>query len=133
MSEGTPRDAAGVDGARSCISDRISSDQIRVNTVNHTTLISTADMGRADLFHNIQNLQFNGTPHEVATHVTDPVDTCRGSIRLPPDYSEDDIASTLRRCNPTLTIEGARLLGNTETIQVIFQGKIIPFYVNYDD
>ncbi|XP_070392363.1 uncharacterized protein [Dermacentor albipictus] len=114
------------------ITDRTSSDQIRVNTINNTVLISTPDMERADLYHNIQSLQFNGNPYEVATHVADPIDTCRGCIHLPPDYSEDDIASTLRRCNPTLIIGGARRLGNTETIMVIFQGKIIPFYVNYD-
>ncbi|KAH7959225.1 hypothetical protein HPB49_009421 [Dermacentor silvarum] len=114
------------------ISDRTSSDQIRVNTVNHAVLINTPDMGRVDLYHNIKNLQFNGTPHEVATHVANPVDTCRGSIRLPPDYSEDDIASTPHSCNPTLTIGSARRLCNTETILVIFQGKIIHFYVNYD-
>ncbi|XP_075560564.1 uncharacterized protein LOC142592783 isoform X1 [Dermacentor variabilis] len=114
------------------ITDRISSDQIRVNTINNTVLISTPNMGRADLYHSIQSRQFNGNPYEVATHVADPIDTCRGYMHLPPDYSEDDIASTLRRCNPTLIIGGARRLGNTETIMVIFQGKTIPFYVNYD-
>ncbi|KAH7968519.1 hypothetical protein HPB52_009112 [Rhipicephalus sanguineus] len=114
------------------ISDRTSSDQIRVNTVNHTVLISTPDMGRADLYHSIQTLNFNGTPHEVATHVADPVDTCRGTVRLPSDYSEAEITSTLRRRNQKLTIGGARRLGSTETILVIFQGKVVPYYVNYD-
>ncbi|KAH8009302.1 hypothetical protein HPB51_013879 [Rhipicephalus microplus] len=114
------------------ISDRTSSDQIRVNSINHTVLISTPDLDRADLYHGIRLLNFNGTPHEVATHVADPVDTCRGTVLLPSDYSEDEIISTLRRCNPKLTIGGARRLGSTETILIIFQGKIVPYYVHYD-
>ncbi|KAH7955673.1 hypothetical protein HPB52_002845 [Rhipicephalus sanguineus] len=114
------------------ISDRTSSDQIHVNTVNHTVLISTQDMGRADLYHSIQNLNFNGTPHEVATHVANPIDTCRGTVRLPSDYSEAEITSTLRRCNSKLTIGGARRLGSTETVLVIFQGKVVPYYFYYD-
>ncbi|KAL3191507.1 hypothetical protein MRX96_057531 [Rhipicephalus microplus] len=36
------------------ISDRTSSDQIRVNSVNHTILISTPDLGRADLYYVIR-------------------------------------------------------------------------------
>ncbi|KAH8023156.1 hypothetical protein HPB51_011270 [Rhipicephalus microplus] len=114
------------------ISDRTSSDQIRVNSINHTVLISTPDLDRADLYHGIRLLNFNGTPHEVATHVADPVDTCRGTVLLPSDYSEDEIISTLRRCNPKLTIGGARRLGSTETILIIFQGKIVPYYVHYE-
>ncbi|KAH7957993.1 hypothetical protein HPB51_028021 [Rhipicephalus microplus] len=113
------------------ISDRTSSDQIRVNSINHTVLISTPDLDRADLYHGIRLLNFNGTPHEVATHVADPVDTCRGTVLLPSDYSEDEIISTLRRCNPKLTI-GCTTPGSTETILIIFQGKIVPYYVHYD-
>ncbi|KAH6933194.1 hypothetical protein HPB50_013253 [Hyalomma asiaticum] len=89
-----------------------SAEQVRANAVNHTVLIST--------------------PCRISTHVADPVDTCRGTIRLPPDYSDDDIVSTLRKCNLELTIGGTRRLGNTEAMPVIFQDKIVPFYVNYD-
>ncbi|KAL3217249.1 hypothetical protein MRX96_006147 [Rhipicephalus microplus] len=45
---------------------------------------------------------------------------------------DDEIISTLRRCNPKLTIGGARRLGSTETILIIFQGKIVPYYVHYE-
>ncbi|KAH7967752.1 hypothetical protein HPB52_002158 [Rhipicephalus sanguineus] len=44
-----------------------SPDQIRVNPTNHTVLVSTSSMDRADLYHNIRNLKFDGVLYEVAT------------------------------------------------------------------
>ncbi|KAH7984909.1 hypothetical protein HPB51_026894 [Rhipicephalus microplus] len=55
------------------ISDRTSSDQIRVNSINHTVLISTPDLDRADLYHGIRLLNFNGN-HETMKQVHRCVD-----------------------------------------------------------
>ncbi|KAL3203776.1 hypothetical protein MRX96_053170 [Rhipicephalus microplus] len=75
-----------------------SPDQIRVNPTSHTVLVSTSSMDRADLYHNIRTLKFNGVPYEVVTHVADPVDSCRGRFHLPLDYADEEILPTLQRC-----------------------------------
>ncbi|KAL3216250.1 hypothetical protein MRX96_006439 [Rhipicephalus microplus] len=74
-----------------------SPDQIRVNPTSHTVLVSTSSMDRADLYHNIRTLKFNGVPYEVVTHVADPVDSCRGRFHLPLDYADEEILPTLQR------------------------------------
>ncbi|KAH6932481.1 hypothetical protein HPB50_006295 [Hyalomma asiaticum] len=58
------------------ISDHTNDDEIRINTVNHTVLISRPDVNHGDLYYNIKKLQFNCAPYEVATQVADPADTC---------------------------------------------------------
>ncbi|XP_075750791.1 uncharacterized protein LOC142817621 [Rhipicephalus microplus] len=109
-----------------------SPDQIRVNPTSHTVLVSTSSMDRADLYHNIRTLKFNGVPYEVVTHVADPVDSCRGRFHLPLDYADEEILPTLQRCNPAMTIGAARRLSTTETILVVFRGTHVPFYINYE-
>ncbi|KAH7960718.1 hypothetical protein HPB49_022523 [Dermacentor silvarum] len=89
-------------------------------------------MDRADSYNTIPTLNFNGTTYEVATHVADPSDTCRGVILLPIDSPEQAILPTLISYNPDLTVGSARRLGNTESILITFQGKRVPYYINYE-
>ncbi|KAL1447202.1 hypothetical protein MTO96_028613 [Rhipicephalus appendiculatus] len=85
-----------------------SPDQIRVNHTNHTVLVSTSSIDRADVYHNIRTLKFDGVLYEVATHVADPIDSCRGRFHLPLDYPDEQIRPTLQTCNPIMTIGAAR-------------------------
>ncbi|KAL1473097.1 hypothetical protein MTO96_003921 [Rhipicephalus appendiculatus] len=50
-------------------------------------------MDRADVYHNIRTLKFDGVLYEVATHVADPIDSCRGRFHLPLDYPEESKSS----------------------------------------
>ncbi|KAH7936648.1 hypothetical protein HPB49_002013 [Dermacentor silvarum] len=114
------------------INEHTAQDQLRVNEISNTILVSTPNMDRADSYNTIRTLNFNGTTYEVATHVADPSDTCRGVILLPIDSPEQAILPTLISYNPDLTVGSARRLGNTESILITFQGKRVPYYINYE-
>ncbi|KAH7980355.1 hypothetical protein HPB49_015241 [Dermacentor silvarum] len=77
------------------INEHTAQDQLRVNEISNTILVSTPNMDRADSYNTIRTLNFNGTTYEVATHVADPSDTCRGVILLPTDSPEQAILPTL--------------------------------------
>ncbi|KAH7987020.1 hypothetical protein HPB49_026237 [Dermacentor silvarum] len=86
------------------INEHTAQDQLRVNEISNTILVSTPNMDRADSYNSIRTLNFNGTTYEVATHVADPSDTCRGVILLPIDSPEQAILPTLISYNPDLTL-----------------------------
>ncbi|KAH7936842.1 hypothetical protein HPB49_005708 [Dermacentor silvarum] len=86
------------------INEHTAQDQLRVNEISNTILVSTPNMDRADSYNTIRTLNFNGTTYEVATHVADPSDTCRGVILLPIDSPEQAILPTLISYNPDLTL-----------------------------
>ncbi|KAH7945393.1 hypothetical protein HPB49_010384 [Dermacentor silvarum] len=85
------------------INEHTAQDQLRVNEISNTILVSTPNMDRADSYNTIRTLNFNGTTYEVATHVADASDTCRGVILLPIDSPEQAILPTLISYNPDLT------------------------------
>ncbi|KAH7979046.1 hypothetical protein HPB49_007896 [Dermacentor silvarum] len=114
------------------INEHTAQDQLHVNEISNTILVSTPNMDRADSYNTIRTLNFNGTTYEVATPVADPSDTCRGVILLPIDSPEQAILPTLISYNPDLTVGSARRLGNTESILITFQGKRVPYYINYE-
>ncbi|KAH7960582.1 hypothetical protein HPB49_021360 [Dermacentor silvarum] len=66
------------------INEHTAQDQLRVNKISNTILVSTPNMDRADSYNTIRTLNFNGTTYEVATHVADPSDTC--PRRHPPTH-----------------------------------------------
>ncbi|KAH7981319.1 hypothetical protein HPB49_023080 [Dermacentor silvarum] len=82
------------------INEHTAQDQLQVNEISNTILVSTPNMDRADFYNTIRTLNFNGTTYEVATHVADPSNTCRGVILLPIDSPEQAILPTLISYNP---------------------------------
>ncbi|KAH7980347.1 hypothetical protein HPB49_015191 [Dermacentor silvarum] len=114
------------------IKEHTAQDQLSVNEISNTILVSTPNMDPADFYNTIRIINFNGTTYEVATHVADPSDTCCGVILLPIDPPEQGILPTLISYNADLTVGSARRLGNTESILITFQGKRVPYYINYE-
>ncbi|KAH7959999.1 hypothetical protein HPB49_016065 [Dermacentor silvarum] len=69
--------------------------------------------------------------YEVSTHVADPKNSCRGSIKLPASLVEGNVLVKLRDSNPTIKILAARKMGSTNSILVTFEGSKVPFYIDY--
>lgn len=88
---------------------------------------STADPGLAVRLSDIQ-LQISASTYEFSTYMKPPPGTCRGVIHdLDPSVNNDNLSAYLQGNHPTLI--HARIMGNTRSALLIFQGTRVPFYV----
>ncbi|KAH6935583.1 hypothetical protein HPB50_006879 [Hyalomma asiaticum] len=75
--------------------------------------------------------KLGGTIFKVNAHVRHPDDVCRGVIYgLLPGTSSAEIVAGLR-VDPRYTVLGARMLGQSSTAVITFDGPHVPYYITY--
>lgn len=89
---------------------------------------SIADPELAITLSNIQTLQMLHTDYEFSTYMKPPPDTCRGVIHgLEVPVTSSNLLEFLQANKPALI--HARMMGQTRSALLTFQGKQVPFYV----
>ncbi|KAH6941321.1 hypothetical protein HPB50_016296 [Hyalomma asiaticum] len=107
-------------------------DQYRINAVSNTILVSTPDCERTDAYFQIKTIKMDNRSYEVASHITDPSNTCKGVIRnVPVDHTAETIMSSLLDYDRLGLILTGRRMGATTSVLVTFRGTRVPFYINY--
>ncbi|KAH6925133.1 hypothetical protein HPB50_001179 [Hyalomma asiaticum] len=107
-------------------------DQYRINAVSNTILVSTPDSERTDAYFQIKTIKMDNRSYEVASHITDPSNTCKGVIRnVPVDHTAETIMSSLLDYDRLGLILTGRRMGATTSVLVTFRGTRVPYYINY--
>ncbi|KAH7956869.1 hypothetical protein HPB52_013070 [Rhipicephalus sanguineus] len=106
--------------------------QYRINSVSNILLISTPDSARTEAYLRIKTIKMDERSFEVVTHITDPLNTCRGVIRnIPMEHTAETILSSLLDYDRLGLILTGRRIGAKTSILVTFRGTRVPFYISY--
>ncbi|KAH6919492.1 hypothetical protein HPB50_029520 [Hyalomma asiaticum] len=107
-------------------------DQYRINAVSNTILVSTPGSERTDAYFQMKTIKMDNRSYEVANHITDPSNTCKGVIRnIPVDHTAETIMSSLLDYDRLGLILTGRRMGATTSVLVTFRGTRVPYYINY--
>ncbi|KAH6932655.1 hypothetical protein HPB50_008490 [Hyalomma asiaticum] len=107
-------------------------DQYRIKAVSNTILVSTPDSERTDAYFQIKTIKMDNRSYEVASHITDPSNTCKGVIRnVPVDHTAETIMSSLLDYDRQGLVLTGRRMGATTSVLVTFRGTRVPYYINY--
>ncbi|KAG0435463.1 hypothetical protein HPB47_018465 [Ixodes persulcatus] len=99
-----------------------------VQPTPNVLVASTADPELAVRLSEIQQLQISTSTYEFSTYMKPPPGTCRGVIHgLDSSINKDNLGAYLQGNYPTLL--HARIMGNTRSALLTFQGTRVPFYV----
>ncbi|KAK8786561.1 hypothetical protein V5799_023663, partial [Amblyomma americanum] len=117
--------AAGIETA-----DR-AEDMACPNTQQNIMVLSTPSEERAEKYARIQAINVRGKIYEVRAYGTTAHDTVKGVIRgIALEDSEAEIMQQIvTKYNPLAA--GAKRIGNTTTVIVVFNGIKVPKYVRY--
>lgn len=117
--------AAGIEKA-----DR-AEDMACPNTQQNIMVLSTPSVERAEKYARIQAINVQGKIYEVSAYGTTAHDTVKGVIRgIGLEDSEAEIMQQIvTKYNPLAA--GAKRIGNTTTVIVVFNGTKVPRYVRY--
>lgn len=108
-------------------------DRIKICATPNFVIISTPVEEHVPLYLNASTLNIQGKDHSFNAHVAAPAGTSVGIIHgIPLEDSPDTVLSTLQQHNPNVPILSTRRLGATGSIQVLFDGSLIPFWLAYD-
>ncbi|CAN7947712.1 unnamed protein product, partial [Ixodes pacificus] len=107
-------------------------DRILVFTKANYLLVSTLDEERARKLCSVNAILVKGKQYEFAAHVSAPASTTAGIIfNIPEEDSQAEINRVLIKSNPDLPILAAKRLGETNAVQILFNGPKVPFWVRY--
>lgn len=110
----------------------ISGEQIRTQPIPNYFVVSTPSKDRAVLFSSVKMIRIKDQTFELSSHVAAPSRTVTGIVfNIPEHESPDDITTGFKDYNPELNILSARRMGASKSIQILFQGTIIPYWVRY--
>lgn len=107
-------------------------EQLRTNVTSNYFIFNTPSEERCSVIALIQHINIRGQTFEVATNVAAPSRTAIGIIfNVPIDDTPEVITESLVRFNPTCNILTARRMGNSNAVQILFDGTIIPYHISY--
>ncbi|KAH9360614.1 hypothetical protein HPB48_007565 [Haemaphysalis longicornis] len=107
-------------------------EQLRTNVTSNLFMFSTPSEERCSVIALIKHINIRGQTFEVATNVAAPSCTATGIIfNVPIDDTPEVITESLVRFNPTCSILNARRMGNSNAVQILFEGTIIPYHISY--
>ncbi|XP_077516779.1 uncharacterized protein LOC144127760 [Amblyomma americanum] len=128
---GTTTVAAAILAAAKITSEESAADTICPNTQQNIMVVSTPNEDNAARYAKIQEIYFQGKPYEVSAYRTAPPDTVKGVIRgIPIDASTAELDRNIVNERNPLAV-GAKRIGSTTTVIVVFQGPKVPNFVRY--
>ncbi|KAH8022727.1 hypothetical protein HPB51_002761 [Rhipicephalus microplus] len=105
--------------------------RVQVQRVENIIIDSSADTEGANNLRSIATIQLGGTFFSVNPHVRHPNDVCRGVIYgLLPGTSTAEIVAGLR-VDSRYMVLGTRMLGQSSTAFITFDGPHVPYYIAY--
>lgn len=112
--------------------EAVAEDQLRIHPTNNTALVSTPSIARADRYIKLQGIIVEQQEIRLFAYAPAPENSNKGILHSACS-NEDDAAifSELRARNKDVEIIGARRLGKSRHIVVIFAGDSKPEYLRY--
>lgn len=105
---------------------------IRLRNGSNIAIISTPNMDTANAVQCISSLRFGASDYAVTAYVAAPDNSCKGVIHgLDAGTTPTELLAHLRVRTQGVKILYARMLGNSQTAVITFEGKIVPRYVYY--
>lgn len=106
-------------------------DILCVNAQQNIVVICTSEEERATRYSQIKEIAIREKKHEVWAYRTAPHDTVKGVIRgIPISETSDNIDERVVNKRNPLAL-GAKRIGETTTVIVVFKGAKVPNYVRY--
>lgn len=105
-------------------------DIIRTMPEQNIVIASTPEEDNAVAYCSLKEVKIGARTYSSTTYVTAPDNSAKGVIHNIPSYdSPADIERSLERNTPRVL--QARRLGETASVLIVFEGKSVPYYVNY--
>ncbi|KAH7959154.1 hypothetical protein HPB49_008963 [Dermacentor silvarum] len=105
---------------------------IRLHNGSNIAIISTPSMETANVVQSVPSLRFGAKDYAVTAYVAAPDNSCKGVIHgLDAGTTPTELLAHLRVRTQGVKILYARMLGNSQTAVITFEGKIVPRYVYY--
>ncbi|CAN7977156.1 unnamed protein product, partial [Ixodes persulcatus] len=128
---GTTTVASAILAAAKIKSEESAADTICPNTQQNIMVVCTPNEDNAARYATIKEISIQGKPYEVSAYLTAPHDTVKGVIRgIPIDASADELDRNIVNERNPLAV-GAKRIGSTTTVIVVFQGPKVPNFVRY--
>ncbi|KAH6929610.1 hypothetical protein HPB50_003122 [Hyalomma asiaticum] len=104
---------------------------VQVQRLENLIIASTAEWEDAKKLESITSIQLGGTLFTIKSNTRTPDDVSRGVISgLLPGTSEEELKAGLR-APARYTVLHARMLGQSSTAVIFFQGPHVPYYVRF--
>ncbi|KAH7965060.1 hypothetical protein HPB49_003108 [Dermacentor silvarum] len=115
-------------GAQTCKGD----DFIRLRPGSNIIIVSTPHEGTAATLMKIMSLTFHGRSHPVKVYLSTPEDLLKGVVHgIDVGTSEEELMANLRVRTHGVRIVKARMLGQSQTALLHFEGPQVPRFVYF--
>lgn len=105
---------------------------IRLHNGSNITIISTPSMETANIVQSLRSLRFGAKDYAVMAYIAAPDNSCKGVIHgLDAGTTPTELLAHFRVRTQGVKILYARMLGNSQSAVITFEGKIVPRYVYY--